>query len=190
MPPTRAAATMTTSGRLSRSQSWVSACRTRSSARRSAVSTSQRSEASRRTSAAPTMPRWPATKTRLPLSSNGSAVAAGSRVTKWFSNVAWRRTSVMPIDALLLQPHLLAVAVDHRLDEVLKARLVTPAKLLVRLAGIAEQKIDLGRAEIARINFDQDFSGLGVDPGLLDAGAAPGDPTAHMAEGAFDEFTH
>ena len=25
----------------------------------------------------------------------------------------------MPIDALLLQPHLLAVAVDHRLDEIL-----------------------------------------------------------------------
>src|SRR5215470_5034276 len=183
MPPTRAAATMTASGRFSQSHSWVSACRVRSSARRSAVNTSQRSDASRRTSAAPTMPRWPATKTRLPARSNGSAFAAGSRVMS-------QSALIMPIDAFAFQSHLLAVAVDHLVDEIRKARLVAPAKLLVRLAGVAEQHLDLGRAEIARIDFNENLSGLGINPGFIDAFTTPRDLAAHMAESAFDEFTH
>src|SRR5215470_3766763 len=188
MPPTRAAATMTTSGRLSRSHSCVSACRARSSTRRSAVSTSQRSDASRRTSAAPTIPRWPATKTRLPARSNGSVLAA-ALIIEPFSDVAGKRPSVMPVYALLFQPHLRAIAVNHFRNQIDKARLVAPAEPLARFARIAEQNIDLGRTEIARIDFDQNLSGLGIDPDLVDAGAAPDDPAAHMAERALDKFT-
>src|SRR5262249_38249620 len=76
------------------------------------------------------------------------------------------------------------------LDEIRKARLVAPAELLTRLSGIAEQDVDLSRTEIPRIDLDEDLSGLGVDPGLLDACASPGDPAAHMAEGELDEFAH
>src|SRR5215470_12475569 len=189
MPPTRAAATITTSGRFSRSQSWVSVCRARSSTSRSAVSTSQCSGASRRISAAPTMPRWPATKTRLPAKSNGSVLAAALNIEP-LSDAAGTCPSVMPVYALPFQPHLRAIAIDHFRNEIRKARLVAPTEPLVRLARIAEQNIDLGRTEVARIDFDQGLSGFGVDPDLIDAGAMPGDPTADVAERALDKFAH
>src|SRR5712671_1045071 len=96
----------------------------------------------------------------------------------------------MPIGAFPLQPHLPAVALDHLLDEIRKARLVAPAELLMRLSGIAEQKVDLGRTEIPRIDLDQDLSGLGVDPGLVDAGPTPRNSAADMVESALDEFAH
>ncbi len=57
MPPTRAAARNTTWGRVSPIQASTSACRVRSRVSRPAVTSSQSSPASRRTSAAPTMPR-------------------------------------------------------------------------------------------------------------------------------------
>src|SRR5215472_14382124 len=188
MPPTRAAATMTPSGRFSSSHFRISACRMRSSARRSAVSTSQRSDASRRTSAAPTIPRCPATKMRRPMRSNGSAPAACSRVMKRLSTL--RGNSIMPIGAFPLQPHLRAVAIDHLPDEILKARLVAPAELLARFARVTEEEVDFGRTKVAWIDLDQNLPGLGVNAGLLDARATPGDPTAHMTKGALNKLAH
>ena len=66
MPPTVPAATKTACGRIAARQSSTSACRLRSTASRAAVTVSQPSVARRRSSAFPTMPRWPATQTRLP----------------------------------------------------------------------------------------------------------------------------
>src|ERR1700743_2770232 len=103
----------------------------------------------RRTSALPTIPRWPATKTRLPFRSNG-VLAIG-----------------------YLAPRDLEIAAHHLLDEVGKARLRLPAELLLRLAGITDQKVDLRGAEILRIDANDGLAGLLVDAGFLDALAAP-----------------
>src|ERR1700722_2384622 len=97
------------------------------------------------------MPRWPATKPRLPFRSNG-VLAIGH-----------------------LAPGDREIAGHHLLDEVGEARLRFPAELLVGLAGVADQKVDLGGAEIDRINTDQRLAGFLVDTGFLDALAAPFD---------------
>src|ERR1700753_2984231 len=120
MPPTLAAARNTTFGFLLANHANTAAWSQRSSSRRPAVSNSTFSPASRRTSALPTMPRWPATKTVLPFSSNGT-LAIGSLVLG-----------------------LIEIAGDHILHQLRKARLRLPAEFLPRLAGIANQQIDLG----------------------------------------------
>ncbi|MEZ0078422.1 hypothetical protein ACVI8K_003384 [Bradyrhizobium barranii subsp. barranii] len=61
MPPTLAAARKITCGRVLANQSNTAAWLQRSTSRRSTVTSRTSSRASRRTSAAPTMPRWPAT---------------------------------------------------------------------------------------------------------------------------------
>src|SRR5215472_6620393 len=68
MPPTRAAARKIACGLFAAIHASVSAWRVRSTSARPAVSTSQPVPASLRTIAEPTMPRWPATQTRLPAS--------------------------------------------------------------------------------------------------------------------------
>ena len=103
----------------------------RSTSLRPTVSSSTSSRASRRTSAAPTMPRCPATKTVLPFSSNG-VLAIGD-----------------------LPPRDREIARHHLLDQLGKARLRLPAELLARLAGVADQFVDFGRAEIGRIDANQ-----------------------------------
>src|SRR3984893_12533953 len=130
------------------------------------VSSLTSSRPSRRTSAEPTMPRWPATKTVLPSRSNG--VFAIGHLT--------------PCDC--------QIARHHFLDQLIKTGLRFPAKLLPRLAGIADQKIDFGGAEIGRIDANQYLAGLPVGAGLLDALAAPLDAAADLGECQFDEFAH
>ena len=71
MPPTLAAASTTTSGRSSFIHPATAAWSLRSSAEREIASVSQSSDCSLRTIAEPTMPRCPATKTRLPAKVNG-----------------------------------------------------------------------------------------------------------------------
>src|SRR6266478_8212048 len=115
MPPTFAAARNTACGRLSANQSNTAAWSRKSTSLRPAVSNSTPSPASRRTSAPPTIPLCPATKTVLPFRSNG-VFAIGN-----------------------LAPGDRKVARDHLLDEFGKARLRLPAELLARLAGIADQ---------------------------------------------------
>src|SRR5258708_36721945 len=93
----------------------------------------------------------------------------------------------MPVGAFPLRPRVAAVALDHLLDEIRKARLVAPAELLTRLSRIAQQQVDLGRTEISRIDLDKDLSGLGIDPSLVDAAPPPADCPAHMLEDALTE---
>src|SRR5882724_3342290 len=95
------------------------------------------------------MPRWPATKTVLPFSSNG-VLAIGD----------------LPLCDCQIARH-------HLFDELGERRLRLPAELLVCLAGIADQKIDLGRTEIHRVDANDGLAGFLVDPGFIDALAAP-----------------
>src|SRR5436190_24130633 len=123
IPPTFAAARKTTCGRFAANHAETPARSRRSSSRCATVSSSTPSRASRRTNAAPTIPRWPATKTDLPFRSNG-IFAIGN-----------------------LPPGGRKIARHHFLDELRDARLGLPADLLARLAGIADQEIDFGRTE-------------------------------------------
>src|SRR5271169_3606623 len=117
MPPTLAAARNTACGFFLANQSNTAAWSRRSSSARPAVRISTSSIASRRTSAAPTIPRWPATKTVLPVSSNG-VLAIGD-----------------------LPPGIREIARHHLLHQLRKARLRLPAEFLPRLAGVADQQI-------------------------------------------------
>jgi hypothetical protein len=66
-------------------------------------------------------------------------------------------------------------ASHHLGAQLLPVVCVNPAELLLRLGRVADQKIDLGRAEVARIDFDQDLAGLAIAALLLGAFAAPPD---------------
>src|SRR6202035_3069157 len=166
MPPTLAAARNTACGRLSENHLNTAAWSRRSTSRRPTVKSSTSSCANRRISAEPTMPRWPATKTVLPFSSNG-VFAIGH-----------------------LTPRDRKIARHHFTDHLRKARLRFPAEFLARLAGVADQKIDFGRPEIGRIDADQGLAGFAVDAGLIDPLAAPLDAAAHFRESQLDEFAH
>src|SRR5580692_8389631 len=166
MPPAFAAARHTACGRFFANQSATCALLRKSTSLRAAVRSSTPSEASRRTSAPPTMPRWPATKTRWPFSSNG-VLAIGH-----------------------LAPGDCEIAGHHLLDEFGEARLRFPAELLVRLAGVADQKVDLGGTEILRIDPNQRLAGFLVDAGFLDTLAAPFDAASDFGERQFDELAH
>src|ERR1700756_4672322 len=166
MPPTLAAARNTACGFFLVNQSNTAAWSRRSSSARPAVRISTSSLASRRMMAAPTMPRCPATKTVLPFSLNGGLAISD------------------------LQSGLAQIARHHFLHELRKARLRLPAELLPRLAGIADQKIDLGRTEIGGIDADDGLAGFFVDAGFLDALAAPLDVAADLGKRQLDELTN
>src|SRR5882757_2754814 len=166
MPPTLAAARNTACGRLAANHLFTAAWSRRSTSERVSVWSSTSSCARRRVSAAPTMPRWPATNTVLPFSSNG-VLAIGD---------------LPPCDR--------KIARDHLFHQLRKRRLRLPAELLVRLAGIADQKIDFGRAEIHRVDANDGLAGFLVDPGFVDALAAPFDAAADFGKCQFDEFAH
>src|SRR5262249_21132848 len=104
IPPTRAAARKIASGFLAAIHASVSTWRVRSTSPRPAVSTSQSTEARRRTIAAPTMPRWPATQTRLP--------ASGKRLPS-IVGVLLAMEIVLPLHLLEIGPHHVA----HQLGE-------------------------------------------------------------------------
>src|SRR5450631_2918295 len=170
MPPTFAAARNTACGRFSANHLKTAAWSRRSSSLRVAVSSFTFSEASLRVSAAPTMPRCPATKTVLPFSSNG------------VSNGVFAIGNLPPGDR--------KVAFHHFLDQLRKTRLRRPAQFLPRLAGVADQLIDFGGTEIGRIDADDGLAGGGIDADLIHALAAPLDAAADFGERDRDEFAH
>ena len=86
-----------------------------------------------RTSADPTMPRWPATHTRRPSSRNCEVGAIAG--------------------LLRLAP--CQIGIDHLGDQPGKVRPVLPAELLVRLRGIAEKEVDFGRTEVTWVDGDE-----------------------------------
>src|SRR5207244_7821293 len=115
-----------TLGRLLANQLNPAACSRKSTSLRPAISSSPFSPPSLRTSALPTIPRCPATKTLLPFSSNG-VLAIGN-----------------------LPPGYLKIARHHFPDELREACLRLPAEHLARLAGVTAELIDFGGAELGR----------------------------------------
>src|SRR5882724_491316 len=166
MPPTLAAARNTACGRLSANQPNTAAWSRKSSSLRLTVSSSTSSCASLRISAAPTIPPCPATKTVLPFSSNGIPAIRN------------------------LPPGNRKVAGHHFLDQLGERGFRFPAELLTRLAGVADQFIDFGGAEILGIDPNHGLAGFAVDAGFVDAFAAPFDAAADFRERDLDEFAH
>src|SRR5580700_5415383 len=124
------------------------------------VRTSQSTSASRRTMAEPTMPRWPATKTRRPRRSNSGAVAAA----------AVAGGSVAVAMALLLEPDRIEIGLDHVLHQLVERHAMPPAELVVRLARIADQGLDFGRTKVARIDLNEHLAGFLIQSFLVSAG--------------------
>src|ERR1700704_4861707 len=124
MPPTLAAARNTACGRFFANQPDTAAWSRKSTSLRPTVSSLPSSCPSLRTSAAPTMPRCPATKTVLPFSSNGVFAIGG------------------------LPPGGAKIARDHFLHQFDEGGFRFPAEFGARLGGVADQQIDLGGAEI------------------------------------------
>src|SRR5258705_1659239 len=166
MPPTFAAARNTTCGRASATNRNTAPWSRKSTSLRLTVSSSAFSCASLRTSAAPTIPPWPATKTVLPFSSNG-VLAMGN-----------------------LPPGNRKIARHHFLDELRKPCLRFPVELFARLAGVPDQHVDFGGTEIRRIDANDGLAGFPVDAGFFDALAAPFDAAVDLRECKFDEFAH
>src|ERR1043166_6110502 len=92
------------------------------------------------------------------------------------------RASLAPIAARMLAPPGLEVSIDHFLDEPRARDLVAPAEFLARLRGVADERLDLGRPEIARVDLDQHLAGRGVEAALADAAALPLDAPSHARE--------
>src|SRR6185437_9546985 len=166
MPPTLAAARNTACGRFSANQRNTAAWSRRSSALRPTVSNSTSSRASRRSIAAPTIPRCPATRTVLPFSSYGT-LAIGD-----------------------LPPRGRKIGCHHLADELGEGCLRLPAELFPRLAGVAHQLVDFGRAKIGWIDANNGLAGFAVDRDFIDALAAPFDAAADFCKREFDKFAH
>src|SRR5713226_1724488 len=166
MPPTFAAARNTACGRAFANQVNTAAWSRKSTSLRPTVSSSTFSRSSRRTSALPTIPPCPATKTVLPFSSNG-ILAIGD-----------------------LPPRDCEIARHHFLDELRETRLRLPAEFFACLGGVADQEIDFGRAKILGIDSNHGLARLLVDTGFLDTLAAPLDDAADFRERDLDEFAN
>src|SRR5260221_6443127 len=96
----------------------------------------------------------------------------------------------MSIAAIPLLQDDLEVARHHFRDHVLEARRMRPAELLLGLARVAEEEVDLGRSEITRVDADQCLSRRAVHPHLFASRALPGEGTADITEGDLDQFAH
>src|SRR6202012_4100994 len=125
------------------------------------------SDARRRTMADPTMPRGPATQTRLPDSEKMGLLGIAPLV---------------PIDVYEILP-------NHFGAQVLPVRLVPPTGLGVSLGRVADQQLDLGRPEIAGIDLHEDTAGFRAKAGFFDAGAAPPQGYAGLGKGLCNEIT-
>ena len=141
------------------------------------VRISQPSDASRRTIAEPAMPLWPATADALAVQIEQKLRTSSDAHSRRPRPGCWSFMSARSASTI------------SRTSSS-NADLVLPAELRVRLGRIAEQELDLGRAEIARIDLDQHAAGAGLDALLVDALAVPFDPLADVGESPLDELAH
>src|SRR5271169_2760856 len=171
MPPTRAAASSTASGRCSSNQRSTAAWSRRSTTSRPTVRTRHSSWDSRRISAEPTMPRWPATNMRRALSGNSVGGTMFSVAPR--SGGASGRVGKPSLVDGPFAPSKVDVMPNHHLDQLCEGNPRLPAENAARLDRIAAQRIDLGRPEIAAIDLD-------VKPPV----------EASRGEGELDEIAH
>src|SRR3977135_4250920 len=81
------------------------------------------------------------------------------------------------------------VFLHHLRYELLERDLRSPAQLFLRLAWIAEQRLDFSRTEIARVHCNDAFARRGV-PAFLLALAPPCDRHGELTACGFDELPH
>ena len=62
--------------------------------------------------------------------------------------------------------------------------------LRLGLGRVAQQVVDLERAEVARVDLDQQLAGAAVDALLVQALALPDELAADLGEGALEELAH
>ena len=83
----------------------------------------------------------------------------------------------------------LKIRLHHLSHEIGERRLRIPPQFPSRLGGVTQQGIDLGRTEIAPIDFDHHPAGGGIEALLAVAVALPGDVASHLRESELDEFS-
>src|SRR5690606_9687491 len=127
----------------------------------------QFSLARRRTSAEPTIPRWPATQTRLPPSSNISGIARDD-----------------------IGAHHCEVGLHHLACQFAHACFMRPTELFARLGRVTEKHVDFRGAEIARVHLDETTPAPCIIALLVHPFAAPLDIDADIGKGPYDEVTH
>ena len=81
------------------------------------------------------------------------------------------------------------ILAHHFLDELLEARLRLPAQFLFRPRGIADEGVDFGGPEIARVHGD-DFFSRGVERVLVGALALPPEADVEPRRREVHEFAH
>src|SRR3984893_3804611 len=152
MPPTRAAASSTASGRYSSNQRLTVGWSRRSTASRPIVKIRHSSCLSRRISAEPTMPRWPATNMRR--ARRGKSVGdVMSLVPSRHRGASGGVGKPSPVHGPLAAGEC-DIVLDHHLDQLWEANPRLPVENVARLGWIATQGIDLGRPEIATVDLD------------------------------------
>src|SRR3954469_20956683 len=135
MPPTLAARWMTISAPVTASR--VAAGSRRSCSAERMMRTLAPSSSRSRVTAVPRKPAPPVTVTGLPFQNEG----VGSAMLLTHPDAATGELVLEQLD----------VVFDHDLHEVLERRLGLPAELLLGLAGIALQRVDLRRPQVARV---------------------------------------
>src|SRR5262250_85249 len=120
------------------------------------------------------MPRWPATKTRLPLKSK----TFDARFSTLLCSIE---------DTGRLARNSFEIGGDHLGDQSLKRDGVVPAKRGARLGSVANQQINLGWAEISRVNLHQDTSSRGINTLFINPLALPSDPNVNLCKSALHE---
>src|SRR5665213_56978 len=176
MPPTFAAARNTYGGCCSAKKRSTAAADLRSSSAR-VRSSSRLAPAARswRTMAEPTRPLCPATK-----------------IDEWYTDPSFSilvdLETVTRHDCIALCQF--QVLGDHLGHQRLKIRFRRPTELVAGLAGITQQRFDLGWAEVSRVDLYDRATARGIDAALFDAVALPLEAHAHYQRGTHGELAH
>src|SRR5437016_4247333 len=93
--------------------------------------------------------------------------------------------SGMAIAAFLLSQNRNQIGVNHLSHKRIESGLVPPPELEKCFARVASQVIDLGRSEIARIDFDQHPASGFFNAFFVHPRSRPNNRTANMGEGFF-----
>src|SRR3979411_1107152 len=82
------------------------------------------------------------------------------------------------------------IRVDHQLDELLELRRWLPTEQTRRFTRIATQELDLSRAVIPRIDFDEDAAALSIAAALGFPRPLPAQLHASARERHFRKLAH
>lgn len=82
------------------------------------------------------------------------------------------------------------IGLHHLGHQVVETRGVSPAQFVPRFAGVADEQVNFGRPEIARVDPHKRITGLGIDTLLGPALASPDDPTPDNRERPLNELSY